>query len=109
MFDSDVSLSANGNTLAVGALGESSATTGINGDQIYSLALRSGAVFIFTRSGGDRQQQAYVKASNTGADQFYSEAVSLSADGNTLAVSISHEDGSATGINGDQSSDSVQD
>ena len=43
-FGSSVSLS--GNTLAVGAVGEASAATGVNGDQGNNEAPRSGAVYI---------------------------------------------------------------
>ena len=52
----------------------------------------------------------YVKASNTGVDdQFgggsviYGLSASISADGNTMAVSSIFEDSAATGINGDES------
>ena len=102
-FGGSVSLSADGNTLAVGAIEESSSATGINGDQTDNSAPVSGAVYVFTRSGYAWEQQAYIKASNTDADDLFGASVSLSADGNTLAVGASREDSSATGINGDQS------
>jgi len=45
----------------------------------------------------------YAKASNTGVSDQFGYAVSLSADGNTLAVGASGEDSNATGVNGNQS------
>jgi hypothetical protein len=54
-----------------------------------------------------------VKASNTGAgDQFdnnANHAVAVSGDGNTLAVGTFREDSAATGIGGDQASNSALD
>ena len=61
----------------------------------------AGAVYVFTRSGGTWSQQAYVKASNTDADDYFGWGVALAGDGNTLAVGARYEDGNSTGINGD--------
>ncbi len=106
-FGSSVSLSGDGDTLAVGALGEDSNATGVNGDQSSDMGWRSGAVYVFTRSEGTWFQQAYIKASNTGVHDYFGASVSLSADGDTLAVGAFGERSNATGINGDQSDNSV--
>jgi hypothetical protein len=45
-------------------------------------------------------EQAYLKASNTEADDQFGWAVAL--DGDTLAVGAYVEDSNATGVNGDQ-------
>ena len=104
-FGQSVSLSADGNTLAVGADREDGSSTGVNGAQNDSTATSgSGAVYVFSRTGGVWSQQAYIKASNTGAGDRFGQSVSLSADGNTLAVSANREDGSSTGVNGVQDS-----
>jgi hypothetical protein len=95
-----------GDALAVGATGEDSDATGINGDQTTNLALGSGAVYVFRRTNGAWGEQAYVKASNTGAGDNFGDAVALS--GNTLAVGAPAEDSNATGINGDQANNSSQ-
>src|SRR5207249_11240001 len=58
----------------------------------------AGAAYVFTRSAGTWSQQAYVKASNTGADDFFGASVALSGDGNTLAVGARGEASSTTGI-----------
>ena len=102
-FGWDVTLSDDGNTLAVGAPGEDSAATGVNGDQADNNRIDAGAVYVFTRdTGGVWTQQAYVKASNTDADDSFGISVTLSDDGNTLAVGAGGEDSAATGVNGDQ-------
>ena len=68
------------------------------------MAKNSGAVYVFNRNGGLWEQKAYVKASNTEGNDWFGSAVSLSADGNTLAVGATGEDGTTTGIStGDNS------
>lgn len=101
-FGIAVALSADGNTLAVGARGEASAATGIDGDQADNIAANAGAVYVFTRSGIVWTQQAYIKSSNTAADDQFGFAVASSSDGNTLVVGAPGEDSSATGIGGNQ-------
>lgn len=106
-FGHRVSLSGDGTTLAVTAIGEDSGATGINGDQIDNSVTHSGAVYVFTRSGSAWAQQAYIKASNTDSSDSFGENISLSADGNTLAVAAILERSNATGIDGDQTNNSV--
>ena len=108
-FGASVSLSSDGNTLAVGAYREESSATGIGGDQYNNDAGLSGAVYVFTRSGTNWTQQAYVKASNTGEDDFFGASVSLSSDGNTLAVGAYGEDSNAKGIGEDQTNNLAED
>jgi hypothetical protein len=61
------SVALSGNTLAVGALDESSNGRGINsGAEADNSAQFSGAVYVFTRHGGTWRQQAYIKASKYG-------------------------------------------
>ncbi|NOH31724.1 Ig-like domain-containing protein [Vibrio mediterranei] len=99
-FGASVSLSADGNTLAVGAFGEDSNATGINADQQNNYARRSGAVYVFSRDiGAGWDQKFYIKASNTDTDDGFGAAVSLSADGNTMAVRAIKEDSRTTGVN----------
>ena len=106
-FGTSVSLSGDGNTLAVGAIGEASNATGIGGNQADNSAGLSGAVYMFVRSGTVWTQQAYVKASNTGANERFGTSVSLSGDGNTLAVGAPLESSNATGIGGNQADNSA--
>ncbi len=101
-FGSKVVLSKNGQVLAVSALGEASAATGINGDQNDNTALRSGAVYLFSDNSGGWVQQAYIKASNTNAEDSFGSSLALNTDGSVLAVGAVWEDSSATGINGSE-------
>ncbi|HWU91069.1 MAG TPA: hypothetical protein VN253_27575 [Kofleriaceae bacterium] len=106
-FGESVALSADGSALAVGAVGEASAATGINGDQTSNDALTSGAAYVFARSGTTWSQQAYVKASNTRGGSFFGIGIALSGNASTLAVGADGEASGATGIGGDQTSTSA--
>lgn len=108
IFGGAVALSVDGNTLAVGAMGETSAATGINGDQADSSFVNAGAAYVFVRSNGTWSQQAYVKASNTGDSDYFGYSVALSGDGDTLVVSGYGEDSAASGIGGDQNDESAE-
>ncbi len=109
LFGRSVAVSADGDTMAVGAFHESSGATGINGNQFDNTALNAGAAYVFTRSSGAWTQQAYIKPSNTGAEDHFGFRVALSADGATLAVSAQDEDSAATGVNGDGMDNSAVD
>jgi hypothetical protein len=103
-FGGSITLSADGSTLAVGAVGEAGSATGINGDETDNSASYSGAVYIYRFDNNTWSQQAYVKASNADTlhDINFGRSVALSMDGDLLAVGASGENSSATGINGDQ-------
>ncbi len=106
-FGRAISLSSDGNTLAAGAKMEDGGNAGINGDGSDNSLINSGAAYVFVRVGGSWSQQAYIKASNPGADDFFGQALALSGDGNTLAVGAPREDSGADGINGDESDNSA--
>ena len=101
-FGFAVSISDDGNTIAVGATAEDSNATGVNGNQADNSAQSAGAVYIYTRAGSTWTQQAYLKASNTAGGMQFGYGVSLSADGNTLAVGGYDEGGASREINGPQ-------
>src|SRR5690606_41081837 len=65
------------------------------------------AVYVFTRTGNNWSQQAYIKASNAVASDVFGSSLALSGNGSTLAVGAVSEDSSATGINGDQTDNSA--
>jgi hypothetical protein len=83
------------------SLAEASCATGINGDQFSNSCVASGAVYVFTRTAGVWTQQAFVKASNTGAEDRFGGGLALKGD--TLIVGAFWEASCATGINGNQS------
>ena len=98
-FGRSLALSADGNTLAVGADGEASGLTGIDPVQTGNGAAAAGAVYVFARQGTTWAQTTYIKASNTGAADHFGYAVALSGDGKTLASGAVLEDSSSVGIN----------
>ena len=102
-----IALSGDGNTMAIGAPFESSAATGINGNQNDNSTYASGAVYVFIRQGDSWAQRAYVKASNAEQSDHFGASVALSRDGSTMAVSAHWESGGATGIDGDQGDNSI--
>jgi hypothetical protein len=99
-----ISVAVSGDTVVVGAFGEASNATGVNGDQADNSAFQSGAAYVFVRAGGVWSQQAYLKASNTGAVDQFGWSVAVSND--TVVVGANWEDSSATGVNGDETDDS---
>ena len=101
-FGFSIALSADGNTVAVGAVSEDSRASSINNTQFQNddSANTAGAVYVFTRTGSTWSQQAYIKASNADAGDVFGYSVALSADGNDLAASAFDERGSARQING---------
>ena len=106
----NVALSGDGATLAVGATGEDSAATGVDGDETDNTATDSGAVYLFTHDGDGRwNTRTYVKASNTDAGDYFGASIALSADGATLVVGATGEDSAATGVDGDETDNNAED
>jgi hypothetical protein len=101
-FGESMALSDDGATLAVGAPDESSSATGVGGSEANNAATSSGAAYIFTRSGSSWTQAAYLKASNTEANDRFGTFLALSGDGATVAVASPDEDSNATLIDGSQ-------
>ena len=107
LFGCGLALSADGSVLVVGASGEDSRSTGINGRQIDESAPNSGAAYIFTRAGNTWAQQAYLKSTNSKAGDRFGQSISLSADANRLVVTAPFDNGAVRGINPDQNDDAV--
>src|SRR5690606_4747702 len=93
-FGGAVSLSFDGNLLAVGARAEDSGDPSDGADNSKS---DSGAAYVFARSSGSWSQRAYLKPSALWVDGTFGHSVSLSADGSTLAVGASGDDSAASG------------
>ena len=75
IFGVSVSISDDGNTVAVGAAGDDVGTV-----------FDQGSATVFVRKGADWSQQQVLTITNGAAKANYGSSVSLSADGNTLAV-----------------------
>ncbi|MBV7539521.1 FG-GAP repeat protein [Acidovorax sp. sic0104] len=105
-FGNNLAMSSDGNTLVVPSYRDDSNARGFLGNQADATAADAGAVLVFRRSGGTWVQQAYLKAPNTGAGDRFGGRVAISADGNTLAVGASTEDGGSTGVGGSQNDES---
>lgn len=95
-FGAAVAMSADGNTLVVGAYGDAAPGTGVNADPARGdcnlwptpadCLEQAGAVYVFTKVDGVWSAPVYIKAPVTQANGNFGAALSLSADGNTLAV-----------------------
>jgi hypothetical protein len=100
-------IAISGDTVAVGSSSESRNAIGVNGDGPIDSASSSGAAYIFVRSGTNWTQQAYCKASNTGAGDRFGIGVAVSGD--MVVVGAWAEDSNATGVNGDQTNNASMD
>lgn len=96
-----VSVAISGDTIVVGAWGEDSNATEVDGDQSDNNAAGSGAAYVFARNGTTWSEHAYLKASNTGTGDGF--ATQLAVSGDTVVVGALWEASNATGINGNQS------
>jgi len=84
--------------------GEGANNTGVNAFVNAGGAPKSGAAYVFVRSSNLWSQQAYLKASNTDANDGFGQSVSISGD--TLVVGAWNETSAATGVNGNQADNS---
>ncbi len=103
------SVAISGDTIVVGAFGEDSNATGVNGNQADNSTRFAGAAYVFVRSAGVWTQQAYLKSSNTAwtgllGDQF---GGSVAASGGTVVIGATEEDSAAVGVGGDDADNSA--
>lgn len=99
------SVAISGDTVVVGAYQEDSNASGVNGDQTNSSRPNSGSAYVFVRRGADWMQEAYLKASNPEAEDWFGRSVAISGD--TILVGAPSEDSAATGVNGSQTSNAA--
>ncbi|GAB4522478.1 MAG: hypothetical protein OHK0046_35070 [Anaerolineae bacterium] len=85
-----ISVAISGDTIVVGAWQEDS-----NGSSpTDNTAGNAGAAYVFVRNGSNWTQQAYLKASNTEASDYFGYSVGISGD--TIVVGAYDEDGNGT-------------
>ena len=101
------SLAVSGDTVVIGAPAEDSSADGVNGDGTDNSEMGSGAAYVFVRGESGWSQQAYLKGSNSESDDGFGWSLSLS--GETLVVGARHEDSAASGVDGDQTDNSLED
>lgn len=100
------SVGIDGSTVIVGARFEDSIATGVNNSNSNNNdAARSGAAYVYIYNNNAWSQQAYLKAPNTGAGDFFGHAVDISGD--SLIVGALKESSSAVGVNGNGLNDSA--
>lgn len=101
-FGSALALSQDARTLAVSAPFEHGDATapmaGAPSDMdTGSMGWEVGAAYVFTLEDSSWRQQAYIKGSQLRNGDGFGSAIALSADGSTLAVGSSGDDGAGTG------------
>ena len=102
-FGSSVAIS--GDRIIIGAPGESSGASGINGDSSDNSMHRSGSAYLFTRFQNNWSSQLYLKASNPDSMDGFGRQVAIQGD--AIMVSAPNESSSSGGIDGDQSDNSM--
>ena len=113
-FGGQISVSSDGNTLAVSAIAERGSGGGVTQpgptpDDDDDGLPDAGAVYVFMREAAVWSQHAYVKPSNPDASDVFGTAVALSADGRMLAVGAMGEASRAAGVGGDESDNDAAD
>ena len=88
-FGVSISISSNGDTLAIGATGANL----IGGDN-------DGAVYVYTRSGSTWTQQAKIRSGSAAQNSYFGKSVSLSGDGNTLVIGSTVDSGQSGLLSG---------
>jgi FG-GAP repeat/Cadherin-like beta sandwich domain len=93
-----VAVALSGDTLVVGASGEASPAKLVNGSQTQNPigATQTGAAYVFVRTDGKWQQQAYLKAFNATSYDYFGETVAL--DGDRVVVGARGEGSLAFGV-----------
>lgn len=90
------SVAVDGDLIVVGARNEKGSSGGVNGADNDALD-KSGAAYVFARSGGVWSQQAYLKAASPGENDLFGFSVGVS--GERVIVSAYFEDGASAGVN----------
>ncbi len=93
-FGSSVALS--GDTVVVGAPYEDGSAPGINSTP-NETAASAGAAYVFVRSGGAWSHQAYLKAHQVNAGDYFGSSVAVSGD--VAVIGATEEDSSTSGVN----------
>lgn len=96
-FGIDVSLSAAGDVVAVGAFSENTPARGVSWPSNAD-GESKGAVFLFRRFDGAWSLDSFAKPTNPGDGTFFAVDVAMSADAETLVVGRAFDDGDGAGL-----------
>jgi FG-GAP repeat len=109
-----LSVSGDGNTIAIGANDEDSVLTGTpppdQGAHDANRDTSAGAAYVFVRdASGKWSQQVWLKAINARKNDQFADSISISRDGNTVAVGsiFGAGSGGSKGVNADPNDDSL--
>ncbi len=102
-------LSEDGQTLVLGAMGDPSQATGIDGDESDTSSPFSGGVYVFRKTNDVWLRDAYLKASNAEQGDQFGYAVDVSDDGSIIVVGAPEEDSAARAVFSDEANNSNPD
>jgi hypothetical protein len=97
-FGMALALSGDGQTLVVGAIGESSKATGVNGDPSDNSMEGVGAAYLFKPNSANSswEQIKYLKPTTATVGDEFGSAIGLSSDATTLVISGAFEPSNGT-------------
>lgn len=107
LFGSSLCMSKNGKWIGIGAYGEDSNATGVNGNQNNNEMESSGAVYIYSFDNSALQFHSYIKASNPDVQDNFGTSIALNEEGTYLIVGAPYEASNSAGINGNQFNNSL--
>ena len=99
------SVAISGDTVVVGAYGEASNATGVNGNQGDNSAAHAGAAYVFVRTVGSGSSRPTSRPPIPAPGTYFGCSVAISGD--TVVVGASGEASNATGVNGNQGDNSA--
>lgn len=92
-----ISVAMSGDTAVVGAPEEDSTANAVNGNQANNAGNNQGAAYVFVRENGVWSQQAYLKAANSDALDYFGSSVGISGD--LIIVGAPRENSGTDGLN----------
>jgi hypothetical protein len=106
-FGWSVALSADGETLAVGAPWKSSQRAAPGDEQSDDVASNAGAVYVFARRDGVWREETTLRATRIDDMDVFGWSVALSATGATLAVGVPWDDSGAAAGSGPRDAEAM--
>lgn len=97
-FGYSIALSSRGDTLLVGAIGESGASTGVGPADADNERADSGALYGFTRTAGVWSDAFFAKGSASDAGDYFGWSVAMSGSGDVFAGGAWGESSGARGV-----------